>query len=130
MNNYIDFSRTQYTEAYEDNGGNLFLCLFDADDNCLGIFEGFEYGYRGILAEAMKGLAENPRAAAGWDGNLYERIVSEYPAEMDAPSFDTVVRAIAANELIAHCSLDGIVTIYNPERIGAAGSKALAIEEE
>ncbi len=128
MNNYTDFSRTQYTEAYEDNSGRLFLCLYDALDHCLGIFEGFEYGHRGILAEAMKGLAENPQSAAGWDGNLYERIMEEYDEE-DRPSYDTMVRVVTADELVAFCNHEGHISTY-PAHAGAAARKALAIEDE
>jgi hypothetical protein len=120
-----------YSEAYEDNGGGLYLCLFDSDDNCIAIFENFEYGETGILSDSMMELVRYPYAARDWDGDLCERLENENFSDGENPvTFQYVVDMITENQLIASTDSHGILTVWNPERIGFAGRKALAIEDD
>lgn len=120
-----------YSKAYEDNNGSLFLCLYDRDDTCFAIFGNWEYGERGYLAEAMRELIEYPLDARNWEGNVYERLMDEgyvYP-DGSTPTFEDIVNDITDLQLIAE-TMDGHLDIWEPERIGYAGIRALGLEEE
>ena len=75
-------------EAYENNGGGLFLVILDGDKP-VRIFENWE-DCPGILSDAIQQLAENPNAFEEWDGDLMERL-SYSPYKID--------RVITINEV-------------------------------
>lgn len=60
-------------EIYEDNGGGLYLCLFDNEDNCIKIFDNWEYDVPGILVEAI-GCIDGYFA---WDNDMVKRLSEE-----------------------------------------------------
>ena len=81
-------------EVYENNGGAVMLAILDDDCKPAAIFENWEYGQRGILADALQELAADPTAWRAWDSDLVERIASEWPYSGEAepprlPSFTT-----------------------------------------
>jgi hypothetical protein len=77
-------------EVYENNGGGLFLVLFDANGEPFRIFENWEYGPDGILADAINQLFEDPDAWQTWDSDLMERLEGEDIKEIYAGLGDLV----------------------------------------
>lgn len=49
-------------EVYENNGGAVMLAILDDDCKPAAIFENWEYGQRGVLADALQELAADPTA--------------------------------------------------------------------
>ena len=56
-------------EVYENNGGAVMLAILDDDCKPAAIFENWEYGQRGILADALQELAADPTAWRAWDSD-------------------------------------------------------------
>jgi hypothetical protein len=55
----------------EDNGGGLYLFVFDSDGNVIDGIENLEYAPAGEYNTVKSGLATDPRAEiAGWDGHM------------------------------------------------------------
>ena len=103
-------------EVYEDNAGGLYLCVLDADGQCKRIFEGWEYGSVGILADALAELQRDPTVYDAWDGDLVERLTDD-GVDTDAQRlYDDGLGSLIA---------DG--TGYIDQSMGHAGRKALNI---
>ena len=55
----------------EDNGGGLYLFIFDANDKVLAGIENLEYAQAGEWHDVKDGLAADPLVeVGGWDGHL------------------------------------------------------------
>lgn len=101
-------------EVYEDNGGGLYLCILSADRQCKRIFEGWEYGPVGILADALAELQKDPSIYDSWDGDLVDRFTSD-GVDTDAQRlYDGGLGLLIADS-----------TGYICQIIGYAGKKAL-----
>lgn len=62
-------------QIIEDNGGGLHMACFDADDQVINYFSGFENSEPGTMeAEVMAAMTEG---VSGWDGDA-EDCVAEY----------------------------------------------------
>ncbi len=58
-------------QIIEDNGGNLYLFVFDPADNVVGGIENLEYAQPGEYNEVKNGLASDPlQEIGGWDGHM------------------------------------------------------------
>ena len=102
-------------EVYENNGGAVMLAILDDDCKPAAIFENWEYGQRGILADALQELAADPTAWRAWDGDLVERIASVVPAIW---------------VVLAACIIDSDGDMIPAQRMGAAALKALGLSLE
>lgn len=116
-------------EIYENNGGALTLVVLDGDTP-VALFENWEYhDTPGALVNAMAELAADPTAWRGWDGDMAERIASEWPyrGEAEPPTVAELYDEIRANDdpILLR---DGSLT--DPERWGYAARKAMNIGEE
>lgn len=104
-------------EVYEDNGGGLYLCILGTDGQCKRIFEGWEYGPAGILADALAELQEDPTIYDAWDGDLVDRWTDD--------GIDTSAQRLyddGLGDLIADST--GYISPY----MGYAGAKALNVD--
>lgn len=116
-------------EIYENNGGALTLVVLDGD-TAVALFENWEYhDTPGALVNALAELAADPTAWRGWDGDMAERIASEWPyrGEAEPPTVAELYDEIRANDdpILLR---DGSLT--DPERWGYAARKAMNIGEE
>lgn len=117
-------------EVYENNAGALTLAVLNDDDTPAALFEGWEYDDTpGALVNALAELAADPTAWEGWDGDMVERIASEWPYrdEAEPPTVAELYDEIRANDdpILLR---DGSLT--DPERWGYAARKAMNIGEE
>lgn len=101
-------------EIYEDNGGGLYLCVFDIDGVCIRIFENFEYQDGPSLQEALMLLSEDETSYEQWDGDLAERIGSTAGALYEEGLGTLIV------------DNDGVWL----SQLGVAGAKALGISDD
>lgn len=116
-------------EVYENNGGALTLAVLDGDTP-IALFENWEYDDTpGALVNALVELAADPTAWRCWDGDMVERIASEWPyhGEAEPPTVTELYDEIRANDdpILLR---DGSLT--DPERWGYAARKAMNIGEE
>lgn len=116
-------------EIYENNGGALTLVVLDGD-TAVALFENWEYhDTPGALVNALAELAADPTAWRCWDGDMAERIASEWPyrGEAEPPTVAELYDEIRANDdpILLR---DGSLT--DPERWGYAARKAMNIGEE
>lgn len=91
----------------EDNGGNLYLFVFDAEGNVVDGTENLEYATAGEYNQVKSGLASDPLAeVAGWDGHMddpqksYDQLTSyEYGWAIvcDNGTLDRSKMGVAAN---------------------------------
>lgn len=117
-------------EVYENNAGALTLAILNDDDTPAALFEGWEYDDTpGALANALAELAADPTAWRCWEGDMAERIASEWPyrGEAEPPTVAELYDEIRANDdpILLR---DGSLT--DPERWGYAARKAMNIGEE
>ena len=117
-------------EVYENNGGALTLAVLNDDDTPAALFEGWEYDDTpGARVNALAELATDPTAWRCWDGDMVERIASEWPyhGEAEPPTVTELYDEISANDdpILLR---DGSLT--DPERWGYAARKAMNIGEE
>ena len=115
-------------EVYENNGGALTLAVLNDDDTPAALFEGWEYDDTpGALVNALAELAADPTAWRCWDGDMVERIASEWPyhGEAEPPTLAELYDEIRANDDLILLS-DGSLT--DPERWGYAACKAMLID--
>ena len=116
-------------EIYENNGGALTLVVLDGD-TAVALFENWEYqDTPGALVNARAELAADPTAWRCWDGDMTERVASEWPyrGEAEPPTVAELYDEIRANDdpILLR---DGSLT--DPERWGYAARKAMNIGEE
>lgn len=116
-------------EIYENNGGALTLVVLDGD-TAVALFENWEYhDTPGALVNALAELAADPTAWRCWDGDMAERIASEWPyrGEAEPHTVAELYDEIRANDdpILLR---DGSLT--DPERWGYAARKAMNIGEE
>lgn len=116
-------------EVYENNGGALTLVVIDGD-TAVALFENWEYhDTPGALVNALAELAADPTAWRCWDGDMAERIASEWPyrGEAEPPTVAELYDEIRANDdpILLR---DGSLT--DPERWGYAARRAMNIGEE
>lgn len=116
-------------KIYENNAGALTLVVLDGD-TAVALFENWEYhDTPGALVNALAELAADPTAWRCWDGDMAERIASEWPyrGEADPPTVAELYDEIRANDdpILLR---DGSLT--DPERWGYAARKAMNIGEE
>lgn len=116
-------------EIYENNGGALTLVVLDGN-TAVALFENWEYhDTPGALVNALAELAADPTAWRCWDGDMAERIASEWPyrGEAEPPTVAELYDEIRANDdpILLR---DGSLT--DPERWGYAARKAMNIGEE
>ena len=116
-------------EVYENNGGAVMLAILNDDLSPVAIFENWEYGLRGILADALQELAADPTAWRAWDGDLVERIASEWPysGEAEPPTLTELYGEISGND---DCIIDSDGDMIPAQRMGAAALKALGLSLE
>ena len=81
-------------EVYENNGGGVTLAILNDDCEPVALFENWEYGDRGDLADALRELAADPTAWRCWEGDMVERIASSgrtaaRQSRQRSPSFTT-----------------------------------------
>jgi hypothetical protein len=116
-------------EVYENNGGAVMLAILDDDCKPVAIFENWEYGQRGILADALQELAADPTAWRAWDGDLVERIASEWPysGEAEPPTLTELYDEISGSNA---CIIDSDGDMIPAQRMGAAALKALGLSLE
>lgn len=116
-------------EVYENNGGAVMLAILDDDCKSAAIFENWEHGQRGILADALQELAADPTAWRAWDGDLVERIASEWPysGESEPPTLAELYDEISGND---DCIIDSDGEMIPVQRMGAAALKALGLSLE
>lgn len=115
-------------EVYENNGGALTLAVLDGDTP-IALFENWEYDDTpGALVNALAELAADPTAWRCWDGDMVERIASEWPyhGEAEPPTVTELYDEIRANDTPILLR-DGSLT--DPERWGYAARKAMNIGE-
>lgn len=117
-------------EVYENNAGALTLAILNDDDTPAALFEGWEYDDTpGALVNALAELAADPTAWRCWEGDMAERIASEWPyrGEAEPPTVAELYDEIRANDdpILLR---DGSLT--DPERWGYAARKAMSIGEE
>lgn len=116
-------------EVYENNGGALTLAVLDGDTP-IALFENWEYDDTpGALVNALVELAADPTAWRCWDGDMVERIASEWPyhGEAEPPTVTELYDEISAND--TPILLRG-GSLTDPERWGYAARKAMNIGEE
>ncbi len=109
-------------EVYEDNGGGLYMVILK-DGNPVRIFENWEYGPKGVLADAVKQLADDPTAYEGWDGDIADDydIDTWVPGETVKNLYCELTDIQRCNTLIA--DNDGVYSV----RMGAAGHRAFSV---
>lgn len=116
-------------EIYENNAGALTLVVLDGD-TAVALFENWEYqDTPGALVNALAELAADPTAWRCWDGDMAERIASEWPyrGEAEPPTVAELYDETRANDdpILLR---DGSLT--DPERWGYAARRAMNIGEE
>ena len=117
-------------EVYENNAGALTLAVLTDAGDPVALFENWEYDPNpGNLREALRDLEKDPTAWEGWEGDMAERIASEWPyrGEAEPPTVAELYDEIRANDdpiLLRDGSLP------DPERWGYAARKAMNIGEE
>lgn len=116
-------------EVYENNGGAVMLAILNDDLAPVAIFENWEYGPRGILADALQQLAEDPTAWEVWDGDMVERIASEWPysGEVEPPTLAELYDEISGND---DCIIDSDGDMVDVSRMGYAVREALGLTED
>lgn len=106
-------------KIYEDNAGGLYLCIMSDTGHCDRIFENFEYGPPGTLANAIAQLTENTTAYEAWDGDLVARLMGDGQNVTAQTLYDG-----GLGDLIADS------TGYRNQDMGFAGRKALNFDME
>jgi hypothetical protein len=106
-------------EVYENNGGGLFLVILDGEGNPTRIFENWEYGEKGNLAEALDQLIKNPGVCDQWDGDLMERLENS--------TITDIYREISEGADLVAWSREAGWEHLPAERMGAAANDALIV---
>lgn len=58
-------------QIIEDNGGNLYLFVWDEEKNIIGGIENLEHAQPGEYNDVKNGLANDPlKEIGGWDGHM------------------------------------------------------------
>lgn len=115
-------------EVYENNGGAVMLAIMNDDLAPVAIFENWEYGPRGILADALQQLSEDPAAWEVWDGDLTERLATEWPLYHANPLTVAELYAdISANDDLI---IDADGDMVDVSRMGYAVREALGLPED
>lgn len=118
-------------EVYENSGGAVVLAILNDDLAPVAIFENWEYGPRGILADALQQLSEDPAAWEVWDGDLTERLATEWPLYHAAYG-----NPLTVAELYAYISdnddliIDADGDMVDVSRMGYAAREALGLPED
>lgn len=71
-------------EVYSTENGMVMLAILNDDLSPVAIFDRWETGPRGILADARQQLAEDPSAWEGWDTSVEDLPVAELYADISA----------------------------------------------
>ena len=105
-------------QVLEDNGGGLYLVVFDSEDKAVGFYTGYEYGDDTLLddLEYLKSSTHLESDEVIWDMDLPE---GKTPQEM----YDKLISYQYGLELIA----DETCVYY--DRMGSAGRKAFKAED-
>lgn len=116
-------------EVYENNGGGVTLAILNDDCEPVALFENWEYGDRGNLADALRELAADTTAWRCWEGDMVERIASEWPysGESEPPTLAELYDEISGND---DCIIDSDGEMIPVQRMGAAALKALGLSLE
>ena len=72
-NNKEDKAMANRFEAYEDNGGGLYMVIMENYDP-VAIFENWEAGEKGIMLDAIEQMKDDSSAYKMWEGDLLERL--------------------------------------------------------
>lgn len=107
-------------EVYENNGGGLYLCIISEGGECLKIFENWEYGPNGILADAIQEFEADNTVYKTWNGDFVKRLEEVVGIELIAHS----LYEQGLGELIADSNG------YRNSTMGFAGRKALNYKED
>ena len=102
-------------EVYSSENGNITLAILGDDLTPVAIFDRWETGPRGILADARQQLAEDPSAWEGWDTRVEDLPVADLYAEISA-----------GDELIINADGD----MVDVSRMGYAVRDALGLPED
>ena len=112
-------------EVYENNGGGVFLVIFDGDSHPMKIFENWEYvTEKGILLSAIAELKGDPMAWKSWDGDLMENLESIGCMETIEQAYENL------GDLVAWSGENGEMENIPVNRIGFAARKCLDLQEE
>lgn len=114
-------------EVYENNAGALTLAVLTGAGDPVALFENWEYDPNpGNLREALRDLEQDPTAWECWDGDMVERIASNWPrhAPTEPPTVESLYEEIAAQDDPIRLA-NGELT--DPERWGYAARKAMGI---
>lgn len=113
-------------EVYENDGGAITLAVLDGDTP-VALFENWEHDPNpGNLREALRDLEQDPTAWECWDGDMVERIATDWPyrGEAEPPTVESLYAVIAAQDDPIRLA-NGELT--DPERWGYAARKAMGI---
>lgn len=102
-------------EIYSTENGAIMLAILNDDLSPVAIFDRWETGPRGILADARQQLAEDPSAWESWDTNVEDLPVAELYAYISAH-----------DELIINADGD----MVDVSRMGYAVREALGLPED
>lgn len=108
-------------EAYEDNGGSLYLVILK-DGNPVSIFENWECCSDGELANAVKQLSDNPSAYESWCGN----VMDDYDRD-ELDSVETIKNLYHELTDGSGCNLIADSDGFYEARMGAAGHRAFGV---
>mgnify|MGYP004637049185 FL=1 len=114
-------------EVYENDGGALTLAVLTDAGDPVALFENWEYDPNpGNLREALRDLEQDPTAWECWDGDMVERIATDWPyrGEAEPPTVESLYAKIAAQDDPIRLA-NGELT--DPERWGYAARKAMGI---
>ena len=104
-------------EVYENNGGGVTLAILNDDCEPVALFENWEYGDRGNLADALRELAADERIASEWP----------YSGEAEPPTLAELYDEISGSD---DCIIDSDGDMIPAQRMGAAALKALGLSLE
>ena len=122
---FEDENKMRGYEIYEDNAGSLFFCIIGGE-SCTAVYQNWELGEPGELAEAIRSLREDQDAHEWWGGLVDLDDIRESNPEIE--TFDDLKRDISAgSELVAWSSGDNDYT--DVPRMGIAAKRLLGIEE-
>lgn len=114
-------------EVYENDAGALTLAVLTDAGDPVALFENWEYDDTpGALVNALAELAADPTAWEGWDGDMVERIATDWPyhGEAEPPTVESLYEEIAAQDDPIRLA-NGELT--DPARGGYAARKAMGI---
>lgn len=115
-------------EVYENSGGGITLAILE-DENPIKMFFDWEYGEKGILANAISTLADDPDGFRDWDGDALE--IANQNAEIcgkELYTLESLYEEISGNDDLIASGYNGIQ--FFEDNMGAAGMHVFGLEEE